>query len=314
MQVAMELKTGSAAGRKVHLVSNQVVCVGKSHWADFVVADDAQLADRHFVLETDAKGCRVRIVNREHAIMLNGKPIELSAVRDGDCIRAGGSEFVLAVHGDSPGAGETPVIAASRKPPPAKAQNGPVHYESEKCDSGVMRYVGKCGELAPAELAKRLASIEPLHAVVDFRRLETSPPTAPAEPKYLFDWMGDAAPQSSPVLLSETDTDLPPLIERGWRKNGVVCLFSSAENETLLAHWREKVRPDQGRVLGLCWPSILCQLVERSQGDFVQAFIKPFRALLVEDSASPDNWLIYAWEPLDASLEQLRLERMEKEE
>jgi pSer/pThr/pTyr-binding forkhead associated (FHA) protein len=309
MHVTMQLKTGSEAGRKVHLVSHQLVCVGSSSWADFVLSSETELAEQHFVLETDAQACRVRDVSKGRGVLLNGEPVLSAVVHHGDCLRVGKTEFVLLIEGEMPSTAAEPVVARppSAPPPVPKAESPPI-YHSEQFETGVIRYEGKSVELEPAMVVRRLATIDPAYAIADLRNLAAEARPSPADGSYLFEWLGAAAAGNSPVLLQQDETDIPQLIGQAWQRNAVVCLFSHAKKEELLVHLRERAKLNQGQILGICWPQTLGPLLERYHKEFAETFLKPLRAVFVEGAASPDSWYLYCWEPLDETLVRLGLE------
>lgn len=314
MHVTLELKTGSEAGRQVHLVSHQRVCVGCSPWADFVLRGEPGLAERHFVLETDSHACRVRDVSQGHGLLLNQESILSAVVHHGDSLRAGAAEFVLTVEGEVRDSVPEPVVSGQLPPPPARARPGVTPtYRREQFESGVLRYQGASAELAPAVLVKRLSEMQPVFVLAELRSLAAPPDPLPAETSYLFDWLGQAAAENSPLLLDQRDTDIPRLIEESWQRNALVCLFSAAGKQELLLHLRERAKLGPGQILGICWPHTLGPLLERYHREFAEAFLKPLHAVLLENGERPEVWSLYSWQPCDEILTQLGLERAEIE-
>ncbi len=316
MHVTMELKTGSTAGRKVHLVSHQLVRVGKSSWADFVVTGEPQLADQHFSLETDAQACRIRDLSKGQGLLLNGQSVLSAVVHDGDRIRVGDAEFVLAIEGDERQAVAEPVVPG---PPPtpapmprAKGEQQP-RYRAEQLESGVMRYEGKSDALEPAAVVRRLATVAPVFAIADFQGLQPAARPSLTAPSYLFDWLGAAAGDNSPVLLQASEVDICHLVQQVWQRNALVCLFTATSKEELLVHLRKNAKMGRGQILGICWPQTLGPLLEHYRKDFVEVLLKPIRAVLVESTTAPDRWVIYSLQNLDDILTRLGLERIESE-
>ena len=61
---------------------------------------------------------------------------------------------------------------------------------------------------------------------------------------YLYDWLpGEILTESSPVVISAKDTsEIFSLLENGWGKDGLICLYSNEEQSVLLDHLRSMVR------------------------------------------------------------------------
>ncbi len=310
MHVVLELLTGDTAGRSIRLVGNQVLDVGSSSRADFVVSEPPGLAEYHFSLATDLRVCRLRHLGEGLQTLLNGQPVSAAVVRNGDRLRAGGIDFLVHVEGDAKDdVSEVPANqgAGPSVPPVAPSWTTPVDIQCRRCDSGATCYEGPCGQVPPGRLAARLASLQPMYAVVDFRRLPESLLPKLESPDYLFDWLGQAAVDNSPVILGHAEADLATLVEQGWATDGVVSLFSSLDKPCLVKHLREATRPGSDRLIGICWPNILSALLERYEAKYVMHFLEPLSAVLLETNQAPESWLLFAKQPLDEMLDPLGL-------
>jgi hypothetical protein len=301
MRVVIEVVAGPLTGRKFHLVRNQRLEFGSTAEAEVCVRGDSQLAPLQFALETDQQACRVRDLCRQGNTLLNGQAVELAVLRDGDEVQAGGSRFVIRVEGDAKNL-PTDIVAAK---PAAKAARSAANatYDRVACDTGLTRYGGSCAQFPPAELAAALAEQSPLYLLADNRRLQEESLRALQEPHYLFDWLGEAAPQLSPVVLLPGEVADPAgLIARGWRKDGVVCLFAREAGEAAFATLRHSARADGDRVVGICWPSILSYLLSHYQPSFVMQLVAPFACILLEDPVAADRWQLFAADSLTERL------------
>jgi hypothetical protein len=98
-----------------------------------------------------------------------------------------------------------------------------------------------------------------------------------------------------------------PVIEEGWRKDGVICLFSKEPAEALVAKLRGSARSDGDRVLGICWPSVLGYLLSYYQADFVKQFLSGMDGVLLEDPKLADVWALYVPKRSDELLQKLGL-------
>jgi hypothetical protein len=279
-------------------VRNQRLEFGSTAQADVCVRGDSQLAPQQFALETDAQACRVRDLCRQGTTLLNGQAVELAVVRDGDEVQAGGSKFFIRVEGD---AKNVPSEVVAAKPAAARSarRTGNATYEKVVCDTGLIRYSGLCAQFPPAELATALAEQWPAYSLADNRRLQDDALRTLENPHYLFDWLGDAAPQLSPVVLLPGEVPQPAgLIEKGWRRDGLVCFFAKEGGEAPLAALCKSARADADRVVGICWPSILSYLLSHYQPGFVKQLIDPFACVLLEDPVATDRWQLFAAESL----------------
>lgn len=302
MRIVIEVVAGPLAGRKFHLVRNQRLEVGNTSQADVCVRGDSQLAPQQFALETDSQVCRVRDLCRQGTTLVNGQAVELAVVRDGDEVQAGGSRFIIHVEG---AVANAPAEVVAAKPAAARAAKRPTSatYEKVTCDTGLVRYGGTCDSFPPAELAAALAGESPAYFLADNRRLQDESLRNLKQPHYLFDWLGEAAAQVSPlVLLPGEVPDVAALVQQGWRRDGLACFFARQAGDAAYAALRNSARADADRVVGICWPSILSFLLSHYQQAFVKRLMDPFACVLLEDPLAPDRWQLFAAEAIDERL------------
>jgi hypothetical protein len=311
MRVVLELVSGSGAGRRISLMRNQEVCIGQSAWSEFAVADDQHMADKHFRLETDLQVCRVFDLGSGKGTWLNDQAVASAVVRDGDRVRAGNSEFVVHIEGDVSHTGDRQqdLVKPARMPVAPKMQPINGNFTVGVCKTGLFQVSGRADVVGPDRLAQKLGEMQPLNAMVDFRRVEGASPHGFREMSYLFDWFGEAAALNSPVLLSSEDGELLPVILKGWRCNAIVCLFSNSEKQALATHLRSFVRTGDSRIVGICWPSILDVLLQHYRQDYVQGLMQPFAGLLVESSSEENVWHLYSRSDMSKTLEMIGLQK-----
>jgi hypothetical protein len=101
----------------------QVLRVGRTEWADFCVPGDELMGDVHFEIHCDETTCRVRDLGSGRDTLLNDEAIAEAAVRSGDRVAAGSTNFVIEIEGPSgtPGPGEGDGAAES----PVEGQQAP---------------------------------------------------------------------------------------------------------------------------------------------------------------------------------------------
>jgi hypothetical protein len=269
-----------------------------------------------------------------------------TALCDGDEVLAGETTFVIRVQGDAsraespwpvvsgqPSSSAPPVnrapdaissapsrppaapveVAPSEPPVSSRAPIGPVSYTIESHSSGLTLCRGSIDQIAPAELAILLCGLLPAYLIVDFRKLSTAAPADLKSPQHLFDWLDPAAAAAvSPVLVSQDDLlTWPMLVEQGWGKDAVVCLFSHQEKGAMLDHLRRSCRANphsesaDGAILGCCWPSLLASLLSHFTATFVRDLMSGIDAVLVESFDPPRTWRIYGTGQVTKMLDQL---------
>jgi hypothetical protein len=324
MRVIVKIATGPGAGRKILLGPRQTVKIGRTEWADYPFPADGQMSGVHCSIETDDAGCFLKDLQSANGTFVNGRRIAAATeLHDGDQILAGQTQFTVQI--DSPQAAELrpapaavaapavekPALCAAPAPSPLSAAPQ-LHYSLEKCESGLTLCRGAVGEIPPAELAIQFCQIYPVYLIVDFRNLGAAPPAELPDPQYLFDWFpADVAARVSPVIVAQQDLlGWPSLIEEGWGKDAMVCLFSKQEKTALVEHLRRsvrgKTRPDGSpeSMIGYCWPSVLAPLLLHFTREFVGQLLSGIEAVLVELPDLPDTWQVFGGGQVASLLQQ----------
>jgi hypothetical protein len=313
MRVVIEVVAGPLAGRRYHLIRNQRLQIGSTADADVCVRGDSLLAPLHLQLETDYQVCRVRDLAGQGSTIVNGAPVELAIVRTGDQIKAGNSAFVLHIEGDVQEAPPEalpvlPVGAAGRSAPAAAKAGGEIGYKAVTCNTELTRYEVDARQFPPGALVAALQAEWPVVLVADNRRLHEAALEKLERPHYLFSWLGEAAKHVSPLVVLPGEVDDPAgMVARGWRRDGVVCFFAKEPDPSVAEKLQSAARASNNSVIGICWPSVLEQLLSHYRPDYVKQLIEPFRAVLVEDSTAHDCWHLFSAEPLDEKLQAIGL-------
>lgn len=309
MRVVLEIVAGPLNGRRFQIVGNQSLDIGSTSRANVCIRGDALLAPQHFALETDMQVCRLRDLSGQGTTLLNNQAVELAIVRDGAEIRAGSSRFIVHVEGDSKELPEETVVLASTKPAlAAQVKAGKATYRAMACDTGLTRYEGDARLCPPSALVAALGAEFPVYIMADNRRLGDEALAKLSAPRYLFDWLAEAAPHLSPLIIYPGECDDPAqLVQRGWRKDAVVCFFAKEPREDIADILRAAARVDPDKVMGICWPTILVYLFGHYHPDYIQRLMEPFACVLIEDPAKNDFWQIFSFAPLEAQLDALGL-------
>jgi hypothetical protein len=134
----------------------------------------------------------------------------------------------------------------------------------------------------------------------------------------LFDWLPDEqARHVSPLVLPPGSyPEIAALIDAGWDKNAILCLFSRQPPADLVEHLRSVIRvpfseqgengapdstaPDSATaketppksILGFCWPNVLSAMIDCGQPAFMQRLLDGIDLVLMEVPGQPGGWQI----------------------
>lgn len=114
MRLILEVRSGPAAGRTVTVTPDQPFYVGRTETAFLAIPNDRKMAPSHFVLESTKEGCWVRDLSTRFGTFVNGERVTRSALKPGDVILAGESEFLVGL--EQAGAPEPPKPAEAPVP------------------------------------------------------------------------------------------------------------------------------------------------------------------------------------------------------
>ncbi|MGA9997101.1 MAG: FHA domain-containing protein [Pyrinomonadaceae bacterium] len=102
MLVTLQVKEGPFAGKKTLLREGQIIEVGRTERAGFVVPDDPLISSLHFALECGDQSCRILDRNSRNGTFLNGTRINEAVISDNDEIVAGQTVFTVRVFESTP--------------------------------------------------------------------------------------------------------------------------------------------------------------------------------------------------------------------
>jgi predicted component of type VI protein secretion system len=98
MQLMLKVP-GTGSSNALLLRHGQCAKIGRTEWADFCVPNDESLAEFHFALECACDAARLTDLNSGQPTLVNGKPVSVAVLRDGDQIRAGETTFLVELSG-----------------------------------------------------------------------------------------------------------------------------------------------------------------------------------------------------------------------
>lgn len=322
MRVILSINSGPEVGRELVLWPGQNVKVGRSKTADFSIPDDAWLSGHHFSLSCTEQGCKIWDQGSRNGTTLNGLALGQGELAEGDQIVAGQTTFTVHVESSivltpQPAAPDSMAfvpVSEPAAPAPSKLLG---RYSVSKCDSGLFAFRGLGDEPKPVVLAAALSKLMPTYYLIDYNRLEGVQPPNGAQPTFIFDWVPQSAAQfcSPTFLVGAQVADPMDFIGGAWGQDALLCIYSSSEPESLLAHLREIVRgkdrktakTTKGKVLGFCWPSIAAQLLSQRPNESVSFLLEGIEAVFVE-ADPPYHWQVFAGQHFRRVFDQLGLD------
>ncbi len=126
MRVAIVVRSGPAAGRRIQLKAGQLAKFGRSNWADFAFSDDAAMADVHFEIRCDTQACHIAALAQESPTLVNQQPITQAQLNSGDVILAGQTRFALDITRREPNSSRASPSGRNRSSSARPCSHGPV--------------------------------------------------------------------------------------------------------------------------------------------------------------------------------------------
>ncbi|HAF13950.1 MAG TPA: hypothetical protein DCK99_09685 [Blastocatellia bacterium] len=142
MGLVLEVISGPHRGERIKVGVGGIVRVGRTRKADVVLADDF-LSSAHFALECDSKGSRLRDLNSRNGTKLNGELIIEAALKNGDRVFAGRTDFTVRLETDPKSAGAPEQIL-----PPARPRSPRTAKKSESRRKVSMKIAASAAEQA----------------------------------------------------------------------------------------------------------------------------------------------------------------------
>jgi len=321
-QVVLTIHEGPYQGRKLWLGPGETLSVGRTDESDLVIPRDGELSGRHFVLESDAKCCRIRDLKSRNGVFLNGARISQAILCDRDEIRAGGTTFVVQMRGGIPAATRTleevpqehgPNSSAGLDAAQVKLQPlpKPYTYKEFRCRSGLSLFHGCQCRFDAATIADRLSHVASMYVIVDPARLGEVSPDLP-EATFLFAWLPeDQARQSSPVGIWPSDeSDLSKLVEDAWSHDGLICVYSRQETQQLTEHLcdfaREHAENPATEELGHFRPTAVAEFLANGNPESVTDLFRGLDAVFMEIHGG-NRWAVFSAAGLAPILQKIGL-------
>jgi hypothetical protein len=314
------------------VAAGQTIKIGRTEAADVSFPHDGYMSGIHFQIQVTRDACTITDLGSANFTFVNKARITAPRVlRGGEKISAGKTVFAVAIEaGIAAEAGSVPAarfpgeIVLPRAPCTPGRRESPGLWQSlqgpftaENCDSGLTLCRGDIAALPAVEVAVRLSRCYPLSLVVDFKHLGRGRPAELTSPQYILDWLAPSAADAvSPLVIPQQDiVAWPAIIQEGWGKDAVICLFSKLGRPKLLEHVRDCCRRPgvpgargHGSIIGYCWPSVLAPVLSYSK-DMACRFMQGIEAVLVELPDLPETWQVYGGKQIVFDLENAGLIR-----
>src|SRR5687767_4354924 len=113
MRVTLQVSSGPHAGKRIVLSRGQSATFGRTPQSDYQFADGL-MSSRHFAVEVDGQGCRVRDLESRNGTYVDEKRIVERALTSGCVIRAGETDFTVTLAELAP----MPPVLPPQLPPP----------------------------------------------------------------------------------------------------------------------------------------------------------------------------------------------------
>lgn len=98
--LTLELQTGPRRGERFGLSGHTQFFVGRGPGVNLALEGDAQLSRVHFGIEANLPRARLLDMRSRNGTFLNGRRVDQADLRDGDRIRAGGTEVLIHMAGE----------------------------------------------------------------------------------------------------------------------------------------------------------------------------------------------------------------------
>lgn len=121
MRLVLEVISGPKAGQKIIAEAGESVTIGRTNKSN-VELEDTFMSGQHFAIECVGGACGVRDLKSRNGTRLNGSPVKVAVLRDGDKISAGQTDFVVRVEADESAPEQGPTQLNVTIPPKESAQ------------------------------------------------------------------------------------------------------------------------------------------------------------------------------------------------
>jgi len=152
MRVTLQVAGGPYAGKRFVLSRGQSATFGRTPLADYQFADDGLMSSRHFAVEVDGQGCRVRDLESRNGTYVDEKRVIERAVTSGCTIRAGDTKLTVTL-AEAPAMPPLPADSAAVLGMLGRATPSPVSKAPDFFPKASVALPAATGALAPQAIA-----------------------------------------------------------------------------------------------------------------------------------------------------------------
>jgi pSer/pThr/pTyr-binding forkhead associated (FHA) protein len=99
MRLVLEVISGPNTGQKIIAQAGESVTIGRTRQAQ-VNLEDTFMSGQHFAIECMGGACGVRDLKSRNGTRVNGVPVKVAVLNDGDKINAGQTDFMVRIDAD----------------------------------------------------------------------------------------------------------------------------------------------------------------------------------------------------------------------
>lgn len=97
MKLILDVRSGPHTGKKIEVTPGHLVRIGRTATADVSFPEDSHMSGVHFAIQCEEKVCWIRDYKSTNGTFVNGQKIVDVALREGDKVTAGTTEFFVQV-------------------------------------------------------------------------------------------------------------------------------------------------------------------------------------------------------------------------
>ena len=296
-RLLLEVVDGPLKGQTYAVPANSTLLIGRLPECGLSIPQDLTVSRQHCRIEFRPPECRLVHLSQTGDTRVNEVSVATADLHSGDDIAFGAGNLVRVRIEESPAGTE------------ATAPPGRVDQATSKQFNRFTMSTASCGwtvygsaEPQPGfeRLLEILGQSQPVHALVDFRRLGQPVPPELVEPQCLFSWLPpESRAQFSPLMvLLSADPMVADVLRTGWGRDGIVCFGSPLKGAELLAHWRKAIGADGDKagssMTVYYWPSLLNMMLTCQSAQQVEPLLSGLDWLFVEAPEAPGNWHLFA--------------------
>jgi pSer/pThr/pTyr-binding forkhead associated (FHA) protein len=184
MRLVLEVNSGPLKGKQIEANPGETVSIGRTPKATNPIADNF-MSGAHFAVECGADGCRLRDLNSRNGTKLNDELVTDAALKNGDRIFAGRTDFIVRIESGSKSKSPAPLLKPGETPTGAVSRTSGRIKKSEKAKKSAPSSAGEnipTPEVKPARHQETAVDPAAKIAIPVPTPVEPTPPPPPLPP------------------------------------------------------------------------------------------------------------------------------------